>query len=80
MLLTLAEAGFAHGDLSAYNMLVHDGRLVLIDVPQAVDLVGNPQGFAYLHRDCTNICTWFASHGIDADAHELATELLAAAT
>ena len=80
VLLRLAEAGFAHGDLSAYNILVHDGRLVLIDVPQAVDLVGNPQGLVYLQRDCTNICRWFASHGVDADAHELATELLAAAT
>ncbi len=55
----LADAGYAHGDLSPYNVLVHDGRLVLIDLPQAVDLVGNPQGFAFLRRDCDNICTWF---------------------
>ena len=52
MLVQLAEIGYTHGDLSAYNVLVHDGRLVLIDLPQAVDLVGNPQGFDYLRRDC----------------------------
>ena len=52
-----------------YNILVHDGRLVLIDLPQAVDLVGNPQGFDYLRRDCVNICSWFAARGVpEADA------------
>lgn len=76
VLRQLADAGYAHADLSAYNVLVHDGRLVLIDLPQAVDLVGNPQGFDFLRRDCVNICTWFAAHGVaDADAHELYADL-----
>src|SRR5262249_60195966 len=39
----MARAGLAHGDLSAYNLLVHDGRLVIIDLPQVVDVVTNPQ-------------------------------------
>ena len=77
VLRQLADAGYAHGDLSPYNTLVHDGRIVLIDLPQAVDLVGNPQGFAYLRRDCENICGWFAAHGAPhADAWELEQELL----
>jgi RIO kinase 1 len=67
VLRALADAGLAHGDLSPYNVLVDGDRLVLIDLPQAVDLVGNPQGFEYLHRDCVNITTWFARHGV-ADA------------
>jgi RIO kinase 1 len=66
----LARAGYAHGDLSAYNLLVHDGRLVMIDLPQVVDLVANPQGPEFLHRDCTNICTWFERRGIDAAQFE----------
>lgn len=70
-MIRLADAGYTHGDLSPYNVLVHDGRLVLIDLPQAVDLVGNPQGFTYLRRDCDNICTWFAARGIDADSVQL---------
>ena len=65
VLRDLADAGYAHGDLSAYNVLVHGERLVLIDLPQAVDLVGNPQGFEFLRRDCVNICGWFASNGVD---------------
>ena len=60
----LARAGYAHGDLSAYNLLVHDGRLVMIDLPQVVDLVANPQGPEFLHRDCENVCAWFARRGL----------------
>ena len=77
VLLSLAEFGYAHGDLSAYNILVHEGRLVLIDVPQAMDLVGNPQGFAFLRRDCVNICNWFDARGLATDPDELCNELLA---
>jgi RIO kinase 1 len=74
----LAEAGYAHGDLSAYNTLVHDGRLVLIDVPQAVDLVANPQGFTFLRRDCENICRWFAGRDVpEADPDQLYDHLIA---
>lgn len=76
VLLVLAETGYAHGDLSAFNVLAHHGRLVLIDLPQAIDLVGNPQGFDYLRRDCVNICTWFVARGVPADPDELCTELL----
>jgi hypothetical protein len=65
-----------HGDLSAYNVLVHRGRLVLIDLPQVVDIVGNPQGATYLQRDCDNICRWFAARGQpDANPGELAAAL-----
>ncbi|MEO5900189.1 MAG: RIO1 family regulatory kinase/ATPase [Ilumatobacteraceae bacterium] len=80
VLRCLADEGYAHGDLSAYNVLVQDGRLVLIDVPQAVDLVGNPQGFEFLRRDCVNICGWFAGRGVHADPRDLEHELAEIAT
>jgi RIO kinase 1 len=60
----LAGHGLTHGDLSAYNLLVHDGRLVLIDLPQVVDVVGNPQGPAYLVRDVERVIDWFTAHGL----------------
>jgi RIO kinase 1 len=66
----LARAGYAHGDLSPYNLLVHEGRLVLIDLPQVVDLVANPLGADFLHRDCENVCTWFARRGLDTVEYE----------
>jgi RIO kinase 1 len=61
----LARAGYAHGDLSAFNLLLHHGRLVVIDVPQVVDIFANPQGAGYLERDCRNVCSWFAARGLD---------------
>jgi RIO kinase 1 len=75
-LVQLADAGYTHGDLSPYNVLVHNGKLVLIDLPQAVDLVGNPQGFEFLHRDCENICSWFRARGVDASTEALHADLL----
>jgi RIO kinase 1 len=76
----LARAGYAHGDLSAYNVLVDEGRLVIIDVPQIVDLFANPQGPAFLERDCTNICRWFAARGlITTEFDQLFGDLMAEA-
>ena len=72
----LARAGLAHGDLSPYNLLVHDGRIVAIDLPQVVDLVSNPQGFDLLHRDCVNVCDWFTRQRLECDAEELFGELV----
>jgi RIO kinase 1 len=63
-LVALARDGLAHGDLSAYNLLVHDGRLVLIDLPQVVDVIANPRGAWFLNRDAENIGRWFAGHGL----------------
>ncbi|MBV9822395.1 MAG: serine/threonine protein kinase, partial [Actinobacteria bacterium] len=72
----LAANGQAHGDLSAYNLLVDDGRVVLIDLPQVVDVVSNPNGMDYLQRDCRNVCTWFSSRGLACDPEELFGELV----
>ena len=66
-LLGLARHGMTHGDLSAYNLLVHADRLVVIDLPQVVDVVGNPQGPEFLARDVRRIGGWFASRGLPAE-------------
>jgi len=72
----MARAGWAHGDLSAYNLLVHDGRLVVIDLPQIVDVVANPQGRDFLARDANNVATWFGARGVtEANGDALAAEL-----
>ncbi len=73
----MAQHGLVHGDLSAYNILAAGDRLVIIDLPQVVDLVGNAAGMDFLLRDCTNICAWFRSRGLDADEHELFGDLIA---
>ncbi len=75
----LARAGIAHGDLSPYNVLAAGDRLVVIDLPQVVDIVANPTGMDFLMRDCHNVCRWFVARGLDVDEHDLFAELVAAA-
>jgi RIO kinase 1 len=77
LLEAFAAAGLAHADLSPYNVLVHDGRLVAIDMPQAVDLIGHREGLTFLHRDCVNLCSWFQRSGVaDADPDAVYADLL----
>jgi RIO kinase 1 len=79
-MVVLARAGLAHGDLSPYNLLVHSGRLVLIDLPQVVDVVANPRGPEFLARDVRVVSTWFAGRGLsEVDEYELTQLLLAEA-
>jgi RIO kinase 1 len=78
-MVALAGHGVAHGDLSPYNVLAAGDRLVLIDLPQAVDIVANPQGMDFLMRDCRNVCRWFAARGLEVDEHDLFAEVLAVA-
>ena len=60
----LARLGYAHGDLSAYNLLVHGGRLVMIDMPQIVDVIANPRGAEFLTRDSATVARWFTARGV----------------
>ncbi|MFD3582554.1 serine protein kinase RIO [Streptomyces sp. NPDC058683] len=76
-LATMVQNSFVHGDLSAYNILAAGERLVIIDLPQIVDLVGNLNGMNFLQRDCANICGWFRSRGLKVDEHRLFAELMA---
>jgi RIO kinase 1 len=71
-----ARAGYAHGDLSPYNLLVDEGRVVVIDLPQMVDAVSNPNGVALLHRDCVNIAEWFTRKRVEVDGEQLFADLL----
>jgi RIO kinase 1 len=75
-LSVLARAQLAHGDLSAYNTLVHEGRLVLIDLPQIVDVIANPQGGEFIARDVRNVANWFVARGLQPDVEELIERLL----
>ena len=76
-LATMVQAGIVHGDLSPYNTLAAGDRLVIIDLPQVVDLVGNPRGMDFLLRDCAHMCAWFRSRGLDVDEQELFGDLMA---
>lgn len=76
-LIALTRAGVVHADLSVYNLLWWEGRLVMIDFPQAVDAVTNPEAPSLLHRDLENVATWFDRRGVAIDVGEVYGGLLA---
>jgi RIO kinase 1 len=69
-------AGLVHSDLSAYNLLWWEGRLVVIDLPQAVEFTTNADAFDLLHRDVANVGDWFTRRGIAVDVEAVYAELL----
>ena len=73
----LYRAGLVHGDLSEYNIVVHDGELCLLDLGQAVT-VHHPNAREFLERDCHNVAAFFRRQGLevtDDDLLEYVTEV-----
>ena len=68
----LHAAGLIHGDLSEYNMIIHDGELVIIDLGQAVT-VHHPNAVEFLERDCENVASFFSRQGLDVESDDLFT-------
>jgi RIO kinase 1 len=66
----LYAAGLVHGDLSEYNMIVHEGELVIIDMGQAVT-VHHPNAQEFLERDCENVAAFFTRQGMAVTGDEL---------
>ncbi|HZQ38436.1 MAG TPA: RIO1 family regulatory kinase/ATPase [Dehalococcoidia bacterium] len=64
-----------HGDLSAYNLLYWQGRLRLIDFPQAIDPRFNSNAYSFLQRDIENLCRYFQRQGIAAEPARIAGRL-----
>ncbi|MFB6123936.1 MAG: serine/threonine-protein kinase Rio1 [Haloferacaceae archaeon] len=66
----LHSAGLVHGDLSEYNLIVHEGELYVIDLGQAVT-VHHPHADDFLERDCRNVADFFSRQGLDCSASDL---------
>lgn len=66
----LYDAGLVHGDLSEYNVVVHDGQLYVIDIGQAVT-IHHPNSREFLERDCQNVARFFSQQGADVTSDEL---------
>ena len=75
----MVGAGLVHGDLSPYNLLWWQGRLWMIDLPQAVDIALNLNALDLLLRDLRNVALWFQRRGVAFDADDVFAELLSAA-
>ena len=64
-----------HADLSAFNVLYWRGEIKIIDLPQAVDPLVNPNARLFLTRDLTRLCQYFARYGIRERGEDIANEL-----
>lgn len=72
----IARTGFVHGDLSPYNTLVWQGRLVVIDLPQAVPILESMDATDLMHRDVVNMTTWFNRRGVGGDPEDVFVQVL----
>jgi RIO kinase 1 len=66
----LYRQGIVHADLSEYNILMHEGHPVIIDVGQGV-LLNHPMSDEFLERDILNVCSYFSKYGVKSDEKEL---------
>ena len=64
-----------HGDFSAYNILYWEGEITLIDFPQAINPLKNPNAYPIFQRDVARICEYFQAQGVDTDSQKLADDL-----
>ncbi len=71
----LLSCNYIHGDLSAYNMLYWEGKLVVIDFPQAVDARQNRHSRELLFRDLENVYRYFSRFSIEASSRHIADGL-----
>jgi len=71
----MLQHNLIHGDLSAYNILYWQGRVVIIDFPQVTDLRTNRQAEQILHRDIRRVCEYFARQGVPSEPDALMARL-----
>ncbi len=67
------KAGLVHADLSEYNILLRDGKPVLIDMGQSV-LIKHPMAGKFLERDVSNIVNFFNKQGLKLDPKKVIEE------
>jgi RIO kinase 1 len=64
-----------HADLSPYNVLYWQGQAKIIDFPQSVDALNNPNAFVLLQRDIERLGRYFQRYGIQVQPQALASDL-----
>ena len=58
-IVRMLSAGYVHGDLSEFNVLLDSEGPVIIDLPQAVNAAGNNSAAMMLERDVDNMRAYF---------------------
>jgi RIO kinase 1 len=64
------KAELVHGDISAFNVLIHKNKPYIIDLGQGI-LTEHPNALEYLKRDIKNIVRYFKKYNIRADENKI---------
>jgi len=67
--------GIIHGDLSEYNILMGTQGPVIIDFPQAINVVANNSAEKLLQRDVDNIKNFFGQYAPELLSTQYAKEM-----
>lgn len=71
----MLNLGMVHGDLSAYNILIWEGKITLIDFPQVVNIEHNVAAWTIFKRDILRTCDYFRRQGISCNGSSIAEVL-----
>jgi RIO kinase 1 len=71
----IVKSGRVHGDYSAFNILWHQEKTVVIDFPQVIEFENNPDADAFLERDVRSLCKSFRKQGVRADEQKVLKEV-----
>jgi len=71
----IVKSGRVHGDYSAFNILWHNEKAIIIDFPQVIEFENNPNANAFLERDIRSLCKSFKKQRVTADEAKLLREI-----
>jgi RIO kinase 1 len=71
----IVKSGRVHGDYSAFNILWHHEKAIVIDFPQVIEFQNNPNAVDFLARDVRSLCKSFSKQGIKADEAKILREV-----
>ena len=73
----IVSSGRVHGDYSAFNILWHEEKAVVIDFPQVIEFRNNRNANVFLERDVNSLCKSFSRQGVRVDARNVLREIRA---
>jgi RIO kinase 1 len=76
ILRDIVSIGKIHGDFSAFNILWHEEKAIVIDFPQVIQIENNSSYKELLYRDVNSLCKSFNKYGIRTDAENIYKSLL----
>ena len=71
----MLEDFIIHGDLSPYNILHWNEAPIIIDVPQVIDPMVNPNAYDFFERDVKRVCDYFAHNGVTIESKKVTYQL-----